>query len=383
MSRSLRLWTIRDIDIKVHITFPLILLWAAFQFGVMGTGGIGGAVVGIFAILILFVIVLLHELGHSLAAQHYHVEVKQIVLLPIGGVAQLTRIPENPKQEFMIAVAGPVANVLIALLMIIVSLGAGLDLGLTRAPLVFQGSGLIRVESIFNYVFISNLIILAFNLIPAFPLDGGRMFRALLATRLSYARATVTAGAIGQGLAILLGVWGALNFNLIWIFIALFIYVGASQERRSIRIRSLLARVKVSQVYSQGIPYLFANSTVKLALDVARQTPHSHFPVIEGDKYVGLISWEELIDAMKIPRSDVVLGELQMKERPTLQLQDDLSEAQRLMEDHELTALPVIDSGRFMGLISVRVIEEVLRTTMSQPKHPHIRQQPSDSRINS
>ena len=378
MNRSFKLWTIRGINVRMHITFPLILIWAALQFGVMARGGIGGAIMGLVAILILFVIVLLHELGHSLAAQHYDVEVKQIVLLPIGGVAELARIPENPKEEFVIAIAGPVANVFIAVFMIILGLLAGFDLGLSRTPLIFAGLSRISVERIFDYVFVSNLFLLAFNIIPAFPLDGGRMFRALLAFRMSHARATVTAGVIGQGLALLLGVWGVRNFNLIWIFIAVFIYVGASQERKSVRIRSRLSGVKVSQAYSKGIPSLSANLTVLDALGVTQQTSYSHFPLIEGDQFVGLVSREDLIGAVEMSRSGVLLRDLRIKERPDIHLHDDLSEAQRLLEEHNLTALPVIELGRFMGLLSVKNIEEALRLAA---KPPHLRPQPSDGQI--
>ena len=382
MNRSLKLWTIRGISVRMHITFPLILLWAALQFGVMARGGIGGAIMGMIAILILFVIVLLHELGHSLAAQHYDVEVKQIVLLPIGGVAELARIPEDPKEEFIIAISGPLANVFIALFMIFLGLLAGFDLDLSRTPLIFSGLSRISVERIFDYVFVSNLFLLAFNLIPAFPLDGGRMFRALLASRIPYARATVTAGGIGQGLAFLLGVWGVRNFNPIWVFIAVFIYVGASQERKSVRIRSQLTGVKVSQAYSKAIPYLSANSTVSDALDVAQNTFNSHLPLFDGDQYIGLISRENLIDALEISRSGVQLLELRIKQRPAIHLQDDLSEAQRLLEEYDINALPVIESGQFLGLISVNNIEEALKNAMTRPKHPHLRPHPSDGQIN-
>jgi len=378
MNRAFRLGTFREIDIKVHITFPLILAWAAFQFGIAGRGGVGGAIMGMLAILILFLIVLLHELGHSIAAQWYDVSVKEIVLLPIGGVARLARIPEDPKQEFVIAGAGPLVNVIIAVSMTAAGLAAGFDLGISRTPLIFAGLSRVSVERIFEYVFISNLFLLAFNLIPAFPLDGGRMFRALLASRMSYARATATAGVIGQGLAAILGFWGLRNFNLIWIFIAVFIYMGASQERKSVRIRSRLAGLKVSQVFSKDIPHLYANSTVLDALGVTQQTSHSHFPLIEGDQYVGLVSREALIDAVERSRSGTLLRELQKKERASIHLQDDLSKAQRLLEEHNLTALPVIESGKFMGLLSAINIEEASRLATIQTKPPHLRPHHSD-----
>jgi Zn-dependent protease len=225
---SFGLFSVRGINIRVHITFPLILVWAAIQFGALTRQGVSGAVFGIIVTLLLFAIVVLHELGHSIAAQNYGVPVKQIVLLPIGGVAQLARIPEEPVQEFVIAIAGPLVNFGLAILMFIAGLVVGIDGVLSNPFSIARLMGEISPNAIFAYVFASNLFLGIFNLIPAFPMDGGRVLRALLATRLNYASATRIAVVIGQSLAWLFGLWGFLNGGFFLILIAVFIYMGAS-----------------------------------------------------------------------------------------------------------------------------------------------------------
>ena len=181
MNRSLKLFAIKGIDIRLHITFPLILAWAALQFGQM-FGSLNGALFGVVAVTILFVLVTLHELGHSFAAMAYDVPVKQIILSPIGGVAQLMRMPDKPGQELIIAIAGPAVNILMAFLMLAFALALGIDFDtLFRGAAGLEGATLM---ALFSYVFVSNIFLAVFNLIPAFPMDGGRILRALLALRL-------------------------------------------------------------------------------------------------------------------------------------------------------------------------------------------------------
>ena len=232
MGQSIKLFSVRGIDIRMHITFPLILIWSALQFGLISRGGYEGAIFGVVATLLLFVVVVLHELGHSVAAQYYGIEVEQIVLLPIGGVAQLTRMPEKPIQEFVIAIAGPAVNFALAILFGLIALLAGISLSLDRLPSLLLGLDRMSLLALFGYVFSSNLLRAIFNLIPAFPMDGGRVLRALLATRMAYARATTAAVGIGQALAFLMGIYGFIQGNFFWVLIALFIYSGAGQERR-------------------------------------------------------------------------------------------------------------------------------------------------------
>jgi stage IV sporulation protein FB len=208
MSDSVRLFSIRGIVIRVHLTFPLILVWAVLQFGPLAGQGWTGAIFGVVVMLLLFAIVVLHELGHSVAAQNYGVEVSEIVLLPIGGVARLKSIPQNPTQELVIAIAGPLVNFAIAVVMVLLNplLGLGGFQDPFRLMLDLERNAL---GAVYNYVFTANLFLAVFNLIPAFPMDGGRVLRALLASRMNYARATEIAVGVGQTLAWLIGLWGS------------------------------------------------------------------------------------------------------------------------------------------------------------------------------
>ncbi|MGD8621569.1 MAG: site-2 protease family protein, partial [Anaerolineales bacterium] len=252
MGQSIKLFSVRGIAVRMHLTFPLILIWAALQFGVLARGGWPGAIFGIVATLLLFVVVILHELGHSFTAQQFGVEVKQIVLLPIGGVAQLAHIPEKPIQEFLIAIAGPAVNFGLAIILGLVAWIAQFNISLNQLPSLLLNLDGVSVATLFVYTFASNLLLGVFNLIPAFPMDGGRILRALLAMRLSYPRATVIAVSVGQLLAFLMGAAGFLRGDFFWVLIAIFIYTGAGAERQLVLTRSVLGDLKVEQAYSRG-----------------------------------------------------------------------------------------------------------------------------------
>ncbi len=232
MGSSLKLFSIRGIDIRIHITFPLILVWAGLQYG-LRTGTLESALFGIVGFTFLFVLVTLHELGHSFAAQYYGVSVKQIILTPLGGIAQLSEIPEHPIQEFVIAVAGPAVNVAVFLLMWFAALAAGFDLGNSLAAV--SGFAGFTFGSLFAFVFVYNIILALFNLIPAFPLDGGRIFRSLLALKLDYIRATAIASNVGQVFAILMGLYGIMSGNMFMVFIAVFIFMAGRQEAQLVK----------------------------------------------------------------------------------------------------------------------------------------------------
>tara|TARA_R110002096_G_scaffold200639_1_gene384607 strand:+ start:18071 stop:18880 length:810 start_codon:yes stop_codon:yes gene_type:complete len=212
------------IGVFVHWTFGLLLAWIGLSS--LFQNGIVGAVFSILLIAALFGCVVLHELGHSLAARYFGIGTKDITLYPIGGVAKLERMPRDPAQELVIALAGPAVNVVIALLLVPVVLLLGLpDLAAAAAP-----------ASVREFVFTllsANIILVVFNMIPAFPMDGGRVLRAVLTMYRDHRWATNIAARIGQGLAIAFGVLGLFTFNLLWIVLAAFIFLAAGAERRS------------------------------------------------------------------------------------------------------------------------------------------------------
>ena len=260
MDRGISLFKVRGIQIRMHYTFPLILIFAAIQFASLTGRGLTGALFGVIVISILFVIVVLHELGHSIAAQSYGIQVKQIVLLPIGGLAQLARMPEKPSQELVISAAGPLVNFALAAVLAVLGLAYGQELSLQFGIRLPAG---ITLGAVFSYVFAANLFLGLFNLLPAFPMDGGRILRSLLAMRIDYSRATRWAVTIGQGLAVLMGLWGFFGGGFFLILIAFFIFFAAGQEGRMIKMRQLLGDVTVREAFSSQIRSLSPHSTLR------------------------------------------------------------------------------------------------------------------------
>lgn len=367
MDNSIGLFRVRGISIRMHITFPLILIWAALQFGVFRDQGWPGAIFGIVFTLLLFVIVVLHELGHSVAAQQYGVPVKQIVLLPIGGVAQLARFPENPGQEFVIAIAGPLVNFGLAILMAIISLAVGLRIGLADPATMLENLGSLGVRSIFSYLFISNLFLGIFNLIPAFPMDGGRVLRALLATQIDYPRATMISVSIGQALAWLLGLWGFLSGGFFLILIAFFIYLGAGQERQSVQLRSVLGRLRVEQAYSRQARTLSPESTLRDAVELTLSTFQADFPVCEGERLVGLLTYTRLVEALNRHGPDTSVSDVMLTDVTPVAPGEEMFAVQQRLAENNLDALPVAEADHFLGLITSRDISEIYRLVSTQP----------------
>jgi Zn-dependent protease len=224
MRWSLKVASISGIEVRIHLTFLLFLAWIWVSY--YRVAGLAGAVQGVLFVLALFACVLLHEFGHAFAARGFGIATPDITLLPIGGVARLSRIPDEPWQEFVVAIAGPLVNVVIAgALIFVVHRSAELQqLEYLENP---------RVELLSRLASV-NVMLVLFNLIPAFPMDGGRILRALLAMTMPYARATQIAAWIGQGLAVVFGIFGLFG-NPLLIFIAFFIFAGAQQEARMAR----------------------------------------------------------------------------------------------------------------------------------------------------
>jgi stage IV sporulation protein FB len=366
VGNSFKLFSVRGIDIRVHITFPLILIWAALQFGYLTRGGGSGAAFGVLATILLFAIVVLHELGHSLAAQYYGVTVKQIVLLPIGGVAQLERIPEKPIEEFVIAIAGPLVNFTLAILLAVLGLAFSVDLGLADLSLFSINLGSLNLTTLFRYVFTSNLFLAIFNLIPAFPMDGGRVLRAIFAARMPYTLATDRAVVIGQLLAWLLGLWGFLQGGLFLIIIAVFIYMGAGSEGQMVRVRNVLGGLTVDQAYSREPKPLDANGTLRDAVALTLKTFQSDFPICEGEQLIGILTHARLVQALDEFGPDVPLRRVMAPDIEPVHPEDGLDVVQKRLAESKLDALPVVEDGRFLGLITSRDVAEAYRLVSSR-----------------
>ncbi|GIK43213.1 MAG: protease [Chloroflexota bacterium] len=368
MGSSIPLFSVRGIMIRMHITFPLILIWGALQFGLFTGGGWTGAIFGLIVTFLLFAIVVLHELGHSMAALHYGVPVKQIVLLPIGGVAELGRMPEKPIQEFVIAIAGPLVNFALAIVLALLALVFGQGVALWPSADLFSNLGQLSFTGIFNYIFASNLFLGIFNLLPAFPMDGGRVLRALLATQLSYEQATSIAASVGQGFAWLLGLWGFLGEGgLFAILIAIFIFSGAAAERQLVQVRSVLGDLTVEQAYSRRAQTLGLHASLREAVRLTFDSFQADFPICDGERLVGLLPYTRLLEALEQHGPDTPVGEAMLTDVAPVGPGDNLFAVQQRLSESNLDALPVAKDGRFLGLITNRDISEVYRIASTQP----------------
>ncbi len=368
MNKSLRLLTIKGIDLRVHITFPLILLWAAYQFGTL-FGSVNGALFGVVAVSILFILVTLHELGHSFAARMYGIPVKQIVLSPIGGVAQLARMPDNPKQELVISAAGPAVNIFIAFLILAVGYAFGLDwLALATT---FSAAESATLAALISYIFISNLFLAAFNLIPAFPMDGGRILRALLAMRLNYAQATHIAAAIGRVVAVLFGIYGLLNGGLFMIFIAFFIFTAAGQEAKYTEFKHALEGYTVEQAYSQSVYRLDSSYSLEQAKNLMAYTKQSEFPVVDGVWLTGYLTQAALNTALQTNPTYIPVSTVMNRQIKPVTPATGLFEVQQRLVEEGRASLPVVaNSGHYLGVITHQHIAQLFKQVQTPPIVP-------------
>ncbi len=361
---GIKLLTVRGIEIKMHVTFPLVLVWAAVQFGFLSTGGfsLSGAAFGIVVTLLLFICVVIHELAHSMVAVRMGFPVRDIVLLPLGGLAQMERMPERPAQEFLMAIAGPLSNVAIAVLLIVVGLLLGIDVQL-RTDLTHLGWA-----DALPYLIFTNIGLAVFNLVPAFPMDGGRVLRALLATIMSHARATAVAVKVGQGLAWILGLVGLWDGNFVWILIAIFVYSGAAQEGRMAQVKNVLQGLRVRQAFSHRALVLSPDDPISRAADLTLESFQADFPVCDEGRIVGLLTHTDVIRALKQRRPETPVREVMRVEFPTVGLDDGLFEVHQQMAEAGLNVLPVMDEGQFLGLLTRRDVNEVYQLLSVSPE---------------
>jgi Zn-dependent protease/CBS domain-containing protein len=333
---------VSGIEIRVHLTF--FLLVALFALGSTGPGGLG-LVSGLIWLALIFTCVVVHELAHSLIARRRGAEVREIVLLPIGGVSKLEHLPETPSDEFAIAVVGPAASVALAL-------GAGLVAALLRQPLLpvdLYGGPLLARLAWFN------LIIAGFNLLPAFPLDGGRVFRSLLERRYSLERATHIAARIGRGLALTLVIVGVL-VNLWLLIIGVFVFFGASAEETATVAHLRMRAMHIPDVMLLDPVVVDSATTANELHMLLRRTAQRAFPVVDAHGYQGML------DAAAIEHSppNRVAGDLAFQQpalSPTSQLEE---EALPLVVGSPARAAAVIEHGGVVGLLRVDDIRRLV-----------------------
>ncbi len=354
---SLVIGRVAGTAIRIHITFLLFLAWIGFS--AFSHGGRAEALESLVFIVSLFLCVLLHEFGHIFMARHYGIQTPDVTLLPIGGVANLERIPEKPSQELAVALAGPAVNVVIAIVLIAV-LGTLAPADMTKID--DPGLGLIaRLAS-------ANIFLVLFNMLPAFPMDGGRVLHAILAMRIGPQRAMQVASRIGQGLAFVLGFLGLFG-NPLLIFIAIFVYVAAAGEAQDSAMRQAFAGLSVSDAMETRFATVPANATLEDAVEILLATPQHEFPIVDGfNKPVGLIVREDLIVALRLrergsPVLDIARAPVQGV-RAGAPLQKALDD----MRASGAAAVSVVgDEGQLLGLLTPQNVAEMMLIKQVQP----------------
>jgi len=352
---SIKLTRIASIDIKVHWTFALIVGWVAYSSYLQGDG-LFGAAFGVSMLLAMFGCVILHELGHVLAARRFGIQTEDITLLPIGGVARLERIPEKPKVELAVAVAGPLANVLIAAILYGTLALIGRSERLSAVPFVAT-----TVTGFFGNLMWVNAALVVFNMLPAFPMDGGRVLRALLAIKLPYVTATRWAAAVGQVMAGLFVVAGLMS-NLFLSFIGLFVFVAARSEVRQVLQRSFLKGKSVGTVTTPVFPAMQSSDTLQTAVDSYPVLPSVDFPVFDDAGFCGVLRRETLINHLSKGDVETLVGDVASANAFVVDSKVDLSETLTRMRASGLRSIPVQDDGRFIGMMSLRSINDYLTT---------------------
>lgn len=352
---NLSLGHIKGIKIQIHFTFWLVVIWGAFRYG--SGSDILGLAYGAGLTLLLFGIVLLHELGHSFAALYYKIPVRDITLLPIGGLARLERMPDKPIQEFVIASAGPAVNLVLAIVMLPL-LFFIVDGRFAFRSLLFQALSGPSWTGVLVYLFLVNMSLLLFNMIPAFPLDGGRIFRSFLAFWTGNEIATRIAVWVGRAFAILLGLYGLSSGNFFTALIAIFIFTSGGMEGRAVAIKSRLGGISVREAVSRvGSVVIQPNFTI---MEVASMTLHSHqvnFPVMLGDALMGVVRRQDIRQALEHGRSLATVAEIMKRNVPKVNIDDTLHEAQEQLTNSDSQVAAVYDDFRFVGLVGFEDIE--------------------------
>lgn len=356
MQWSITIGRIAGTAIRIHITFLMFLLWIAVSD--YRSGGFAAAQSSIVFILLIFACVVAHEFGHILTARNFGVKTPEVTLLPIGGVANMERIPEDPWQELLIAIAGPMVNVVIAGLLIVVGGFAVADL---------KSIDLEKASLVQRLAFV-NISLVVFNMIPAFPMDGGRVLRALLAMRLGPQRATEIAAKLGQLFAFLF-VAAGMFLSPMLIFIGLFIYIAAVSELQASALRWFAHGLTVSEGMERTVRSLSAKALLSEAVEALLASSQRAFPVVDAMKMpVGLFDRDDLLRGLKEKGPDASVSEVMRKPAVT-GVTVSLNDAVMDMNRQGLRSQIVVDgNGRFAGMLTLENVAEMMMIHTIRPE---------------
>lgn len=356
MSSSLQIGKFAGIRVQIHWTFWLLFLFVAFF-----VFSQGGTFIDLlwhsFFIIGLFLCVVLHEFGHALTAKRFGINTRSITLLPIGGLASLKKIPDQPSQELLVAIAGPAVNVIIALILVFfipIENYAGMD------PEALQNEfSMINAGNFLFYLFSANVALVLFNLIPAFPMDGGRIFRAILSMKVGRIRATQIAASLGKFLALLFFLYG-LFYGIILSVIAVFVWFGAHSENIMIQQIELMRGYKIRDAMITEFSVLHPDDPLKSVVDKILASTEQDFLVIQNDKIVGILYMDDLSTALKKSGNETAVKEVMDTSVVTLEADAELSTAYQKLNRRNRNFFPVMKNGEILGVMDMNNIHEFL-----------------------
>ncbi|MDF1534833.1 MAG: CBS domain-containing protein [Methanosarcinaceae archaeon] len=351
MKVSFQIGKIMGIPIKLHITFLLILPVFALIFannpapyGFSNVSEVSTRYILAFATtLLLFSSVLLHEIGHSYFAKKFGVKIDSITLMLFGGVASMEEIPRNPAQEAKMAVAGPMTSFVIGAICLI------FNNVLSDLQPSFSDTNIFHVIWLIGYI---NLIVGVFNLLPAFPMDGGRILRAWYAINMPYVKATQKAAQIGKMFAIMMAVLGVLLANPLLILIAFFIYIGATEEARTTTVSVVLEKVPVRKIMSSNIISVQSSMTVDDLSKLMFEKKHMGYPVIDDNSLKGIVTFTDVLTVPTQERANVLVSDVMTKDVFTISADADSSEALKIISTQNIGRILVTDNNSIVGILS-------------------------------
>lgn len=361
MKWSWKLIRIAGIDIYVHATFFILILWIGLSYWSV-TGTLTGVINGISFILALFVCVVLHEFGHALTARRFGIRTQSITLLPIGGVASMEKMPDDPRQEIAVALAGPAVNLVIAFV-----LWLWLSLSNIVVPV---DSATLTGGSFISQLMIINIVLAVFNLVPAFPMDGGRVLRASLAMRMDHNSATQAAAKVGQGFALFLGLMGLL-YNPFLIFIALFVWIGAAAEAGLEQVKTTLSGVSVGRAMLTDFQVLSPNEPLSHAIELTLKGSQKDFPVLADGDMVGILEQSSLLRGLQQEGENARVADWMENVVQSAEIDEPLEKVLQRLQNCQCRLLSVVENGRLVGIVNLDNIMELIsiQTALEESHH--------------